>query len=296
MISLSFWVSLFVWNINDVNINAHIELRPLLLVAIEAALQASEAILAIYDKTFEVSYKDDDSPLTEADLASNAIICNRLRTTDIPIISEENKGIPYSIRKDWKSCWIVDPIDGTKEFIKRNGDFTVNIALVEQGVTKLGVIYIPVTKELYYNNVEKNKAFKTVLDTDDLLSKDLGSILFKEADAIKPSSFNQISRLKVVGSRSHMNAQTSNFIKGLEKHYDAIEIVSRGSSLKFCLVAEGKAHMYPRFAPTMEWDTAAGQAICEAVGLSVIDQETGEPLVYNRAQLRNPFFMVSVHG
>jgi dTDP-4-dehydrorhamnose reductase/3'(2'),5'-bisphosphate nucleotidase len=260
-----------------------------LKIAISASLYAGKEILTIYNEDFTVDYKKDNSPLTEADMASNKIIVNKLKQTEIPIISEENKQLPYMERKNWDLCWIVDPIDGTKEFIKKNGEFTVNIALVENGITKLGIIYVPVTQELYYTNSKKTKAYKTIVSVDDKLFEKL---LFRVEDEIKPVVAKEV-KIKVVGSRSHMNDETIQYIEDLRKEYDEVEIVSKGSSLKFCLVAEGKAHLYPRFAPTMEWDTAAGQAICEAVGVKVISKQTNKSLLYNKENLLNPWFTVS---
>ena len=257
--------------------------------AIKASLIAGEEILKIYNKDFKIEFKDDKSPLTEADLISNKLILRELESSNIPVISEENKQLPYDLRKKWKQCWIVDPIDGTKEFIKKNGEFTVNIALVERGITKIGVIYVPVSKELYYTNTTKTKAYKTIVSNNDEKLEDL---LFLEKDRLKPE-INMGSKIKVVGSRSHMNDDTVQFIENLKKEYNEVEIVSKGSSLKFCLVAEGKANVYPRFAPTMEWDTAAGQAICEAAGLKVIDQGTKQPMLYNRENLLNNCFLVT---
>ncbi|KJD36755.1 3'-5'-bisphosphate nucleotidase [Tamlana sedimentorum] len=263
-----------------------------LVLAIEAALLAGEEILKIYNKDFSIEIKDDKSPLTEADLASNEIIVKKLQETNIPIISEENKTIDFATRKTWSQCWIVDPIDGTKEFIKKNGEFTVNIALVENGNTKLGIIYVPVSKELYYTNVDQTKAYKTIISAQDSA---IDALLFKAEDEINKAEANT-SEIKVVGSRSHMNDDTLQFVESLKTNGKEVEIVSKGSSLKFCLVAEGKAHVYPRFAPTMEWDTAAGQAICEAVGLAVIDQGTKQPMVYNRENLLNNYFLVTNNG
>ncbi|WNH08621.1 3'(2'),5'-bisphosphate nucleotidase CysQ [Thalassobellus suaedae] len=257
--------------------------------AIIASLLAGEEILKIYNKDFNIEYKDDKSPLTDADLTSNQIIMDALKQTSIPIISEENKQISYAIRQKWNQCWIVDPIDGTKEFIKRNGEFTVNIALVEKGVARLGIIYVPVSKELYYTNSTKTRAYKTIVSTID---KPFETLLFKEEDLILPNIIKE-PKIKVVGSRSHMSKDTLNFVEGLKQDGKVVEIVSKGSSLKFCLVAEGKADVYPRFAPTMEWDTAAGQAICEAVGLNVIDQVTQKPMLYNRENLLNNYFLVT---
>lgn len=258
-------------------------------IAIEAAVKAGEEILIVYSKDFKIDYKQDESPLTEADLLSNKIIIEYLLKTDIPIISEENKLVSFSERKNWGSCWIIDPIDGTKEFIKKNGEFTVNIALIENNSTKLGVIYVPVSRELYYTNEEKTKSYKLVVPENG----DYNDLLFRDEDEIKPNVLLDNSSIKVVGSRSHMNQDTIVFTEDLKKTYEKVEIVSKGSSLKFCLVAEGKADVYPRFAPTMEWDTAAGQAICEAVGLKVVDQETGEIMNYNRENLLNNYFLVT---
>lgn len=260
----------------------------LLQIAIEASLKAGEEIMRIYDSSdFNVEMKHDDSPLTIADKNGNDIIMSYLKETDHPIISEENKQIDYTIRKNWTTCWIVDPLDGTKEFIKRNGEFTVNIAFIENNTPKLGVIYVPASKTLYYTP-EKGKARKIVLKNHDTLV----SYIMENAIEIVPALKIE-EPVKVVGSRSHLNEDTKKFIAEIEKEHTT-EIVSRGSSLKFCLVAEGNAHYYPRFAPTMEWDTAAGQAICNSVGVKVINQDTNETLLYNRENLLNPYFLVSI--
>ncbi len=257
-------------------------------VAVNAAILSGKTIMEIYDKpNFDSRFKEDNSPLTEADLASNLIINSFLEKTDYPIISEENRNQDFSERKKWESCWIVDPLDGTKEFIKRNGEFTVNIALVKNGVPVLGVIYVPVSRELYYAATESGKAYKSNLDRE----HNIACELFDPKDIINPSKSDK-EKLRVVGSRSHMNQDTLDFIADKKKTYDNIEVVSKGSSLKFCLVAEGKADIYPRFAPTMEWDTAAGQAICIAVGLQVISKDTGSDLTYNKENLLNPYFEV----
>ena len=262
----------------------------LLELIIDASIQAGKAILEVYDDPdFSVELKNDQSPLTEADLASSVIINNYLKDTPYPVISEEIKNKSYSERREWETCWIVDPLDGTKEFIKRNGEFTVNIALCKNGAPILGVIYVPVSRELYYADVNSQSAFKTILDD----SHGFTSKILNEEDRIFPSKPNK-SLIRVVGSRSHMNDTTLDFINEVEKKYEKVEIVSKGSSLKFCLVAEGKADVYPRFAPTMEWDTAAGQAICKAAGLNVISRQTNEELEYNKENLLNPHFIVSI--
>lgn len=244
--------------------------------------------MKVYDKGFTVEFKDDKSPLTEADLQSNRIINEYLQQTDIPIISEENKQIEYSERKHWKKCWVVDPVDGTKEFIKRNGEFTVNIALVENGKPVCGVIYVPAEKTIFFADVKEKKAFKAVITSH---YNSLES-LYNASYPVEPKQSNA-ERVQVVGSRSHMNNDTLAFVESLKLKGQKVEIVSKGSSLKFCLVADGKADIYPRFAPTWEWDTAAGQAICNAVGIDVISKETDQPLVYNKENLLNPFFLVS---
>jgi len=260
-----------------------------LKIAVQAAVHGGDEIMKIYQlEDLGVEYKEDDSPLTLADKKCNDIIISYLENTEFPIISEEIKQLDFSERKDWETCWIVDPLDGTKEFVKRNGEFTVNIALVKNSKPLLGVIYVPVTKELYFADVSKKTTLKSVLtehkvDMDNLVDS---SVL------IKPSNTNR-NLARVVGSRSHMSEATVDFVDSLKKDYKEVEIVSKGSSLKFCLVAEGIADVYPRFAPTMEWDTAAGQAICEAVGLKVISNETNEPLLYNKENLLNPWFLVS---
>ncbi|MEM0519068.1 3'(2'),5'-bisphosphate nucleotidase CysQ [Aequorivita flava] len=256
-----------------------------LSIAIMAALEAGIEILKIYDTNFDVEIKGDNSPLTQADKNANDVINRYLKPTSIPIISEENKQLDFELRKDWKQCWIVDPVDGTKEFIKRNGEFTVNIALVEDGVPVLGVIYVPVTKTLYFTTEDTKSSKKLVLDSENIAIDEI----FKKATTIKPDLDLDIT--KIVGSRSHLNEDTKNFIDNIKKD-NKVEIVSKGSSLKFCLVAEGLAHIYPRFAPTMEWDTAAGDAICRAVGLEVIDQATAKPLAYNKRNLLNNYFLV----
>ena len=258
----------------------------LLEQAIVATLKAGKAIMKIYASDFEVDYKDDHSPLTLADKEANRIIESILSDTNIPIISEEMEVNAFSERKNWSRCWIVDPLDGTKEFVKRNGEFTVNIALVEQGIPVLGVIYAPVLKTLYYAQVGFNKGFKVILKDHDTSINDV----FKQAQEIKPST--QPLKVRILGSRSHFNPQTKNFIKEIEKN-NPVEIIKKGSSLKFCLIAEGKADYYPRFGPIMEWDTAAGQAICTAVGVSVKRIPEQIPLIYNKENLLVPDFLVS---
>ncbi|SFF60092.1 3'(2'),5'-bisphosphate nucleotidase [Salegentibacter agarivorans] len=259
-------------------------------IAIEASVEGGKRIMEIYEnEDFQVESKSDDSPLTIADNQANDIINSFLLPTGIPIISEENKQLDFAERKNWNRCWIVDPLDGTKEFIKRNGEFTVNIAFIENQKPVFGVIYVPAKNELYFGNVINQESYKGVIDH--------AKFEFQQSDfkRINPSLIGD--KIKVVGSRSHMNQDTRNYIEALKKEYNKdVKIVSKGSSLKFCLLAEGEADVYPRFAPTMEWDTAAGQAICNAVGLNVIDAGTSEELKYNRENLLNNYFLVSKLG
>lgn len=258
-----------------------------LKIAIRAALEAGEAIMKVYNSDFRVVVKKDQSPLTAADKEANRIINYHLKPTHIPIISEENKQLDYQIRKNWTSCWIVDPVDGTKEFIKRNGEFTVNIALVENKAPILGVIYAPDSKTLYVANVKSKEAYKTILKRHNTSFEELTQ---NWKPICHKATTDQL--IKIVGSRSHMNQDTLDFVESLKKDGNEISIISKGSSLKFCIVAEGKADCYPRFAPTMEWDTAAGQAICNAVGIQVISNETNQMLLYNKENLLNPMFLV----
>ena len=257
-----------------------------LKVALEGAIEAGVAILEIYHSgEFDVTLKGDDSPLTKADLASHEVIMRHLSRTQIPVLSEEGRNIPFSERSAWSELWVVDPIDGTKEFIKRNGEFTVNIALVRNQVPVLGVILVPVTGEVYFS--DENGAFKAQVDMAGPL--DVETVM---AAAAKLPMDKGERPFTVVASRSHMSPETEDFVEQLRQEHGKVELMSKGSSLKLCMVAEGKADCYPRFAPTMEWDTAAGQAICTAAGLNVVDQSTGVTMLYNREALLNAWFLV----
>jgi len=260
--------------------------KNLLNTAITAALEAGKVILDIYHSgEFDTELKGDNSPLTKADVASHHIIMSFLTTTNIPVLSEEGKDITYQERKDWSQLWIVDPIDGTKEFIKRNGEFTVNIALITNQKTELGVIFVPVTGELYFSTKALG-AFKVRVD----LKKYSVDNLIANGNKL-PLKLNN-KTFTVVVSRSHMSQETGTYINDMREKYGKVKLISKGSSLKLCMVAEGEANCYPRFAPTMEWDTAAGQAICEHAGFQVIDWHTKEPMLYNRKDLLNNWFLV----
>ena len=251
-----------------------------------AAIQAGAAIMEIYtypETDWEVERKADNSPLTLADRRSHAVIAPILEATGIPVLSEEGIHLPYEARKDWKQLWVVDPLDGTKEFLKRNDEFTVNIALVENGSPILGVIYVPALYRLYWGEVGQGAWVADV---------DRETLAVGVARALPTEDLNQSHPCRVVASRSHLSEATQSFINNLEQQYGAVETVSAGSSLKLCLVAAGQADVYPRLAPTMEWDTAAGHAIAVAAGCEVVDAETGQPLHYNKEDLHNPFFLV----
>lgn len=265
-----------------------------LLVAVCAALDAGKSILNIYGRPVKVQYKDDQSPLTEADKAAHAIITNKLRkeTPDIPILSEEGRAIPYEERSQWKRFWLVDPLDGTKEFIKQNGEFTVNIALIEDGKPVLGIIFVPCRDKLYFGcrgmgsfKIENCKSLDIDYSFETLLNNG------HKLPLNEPSSPNTI---RVVGSRSHGSKEFQQYVESLKSEYESVKITPAGSSLKFCLVAEGQADIYPRLGPTMEWDTGAGQAICEQAGYWVTNWDTGVALQYNKKDLKNPIFLVRV--
>jgi 3'(2'), 5'-bisphosphate nucleotidase len=261
-------------------------MKQLLNTAITAALEAGKAILKIYHSgAFDVEIKLDDSPLTKADTASHNIIMSFLTKTNIPVLSEEGKAISYEERKDWNKLWIVDPIDGTKEFIKRNGEFTVNIALIENQKTQIGVIFVPVTGELYFSSKEMG-AFKVKVDLE---SFDVESLI---SNGNKLPLQREDNTFTIVASRSHMSPETETYVQEMRDIHGEVHLISKGSSLKLCMVAEGTADCYPRFAPTMEWDTAAGQAICEHAGFKVIDWVAKEDMLYNRKELLNNWFLV----
>jgi len=261
-------------------------MKQLLNTAITAALEAGKAILEIYHSgEFDIETKGDNSPLTRADTASHKVIMSFLTKIDIPVLSEEGKAISYEVRKDWNQLWIVDPIDGTKEFIKRNGEFTVNIALIENQKPLIGVIFVPVTGDLYFSS-EEIGTFKATVD---LKNYDVETLLLK---GNKLPLEREDKTFTIVASRSHMSPETETFVQEMRDIHGEVNLISKGSSLKLCMVAEGTANCYPRFAPTMEWDTAAGQAICEHAGFQVIDWKTKENILYNRKELLNNWFLV----
>ncbi|MFT5877934.1 MAG: 3'(2'), 5'-bisphosphate nucleotidase [Salibacteraceae bacterium] len=254
--------------------------------AVEAALKGGIAIMEVYSQEdFGIELKEDESPLTLADKASHNEIVKILEAeSEFPIISEE-EGLPtYAERSTWDTYWLIDPLDGTKEFIKRNGEFTVNIALIQNGVPIFGVIYVPVSKTLYFGDT-KDGAY-TWESFEDFVT-------FDAAKSVRLPIKNTQRPFTMVGSRSHMSEETMAYMKEMELKHGEVEIISCGSSLKLCMVAEGSADAYPRFAPTMEWDTGAGDAICRAAGFSVTQYPAETPVVYNKENLLNPWFLVS---
>ena len=264
-------------------------INELILTAIKASVKAGEEIMKVYESNdFGTSIKTDNSPLTQADKNAHKIIMQILDTTNLPVLSEEGKNIPFGERKDWELFWLVDPLDGTKEFIKKNGDFTVNIALIENKTPVAGVIFIPVTGILYFAE-QTTGSYK--MEYSQWMGLDIDNLDFL-IDISEKLPLTKTNVYTVFGSRSHMNQETEAYFNKLEKEHEKIEIISRGSSLKLCMVAEGKADIYPRFGLTMEWDTAAGHAIVTASGGSITKPD-GVPLLYNKENLLNPYFIVT---
>ncbi len=256
----------------------------LLQIALNAAIEAGKKILEVYRDDFSVTFKNDKSPLTLADQISHQTIASYLTDTGFPILSEEGADIDYTQRKTWKKFWCVDPLDGTKEFIQRNGEFTVNIALIENNYPLLGVVYVPVKDCMYWGG----KEFGSFKLTD--ASKRIQENKMEAKKTLPETNANRL--FTVVASRSHMNEPTRLFIENLKKQKGDLEIISAGSSLKICMVAEGVADVYPRFGPTMEWDVAAGQAIAEGAKSEVIQWPELTRLSYNKESLKNGPFIV----
>ena len=256
-----------------------------LKIAIEASVKAGKKILEIYNSDdFIIEYKSDESPLTLADKSSDEIIKNALKISNIPVLSEEGNILDYQQRKDFKHLWIVDPLDGTKEFVKKNHEFTVNIALIENQKPILGVIYAPALSLLYFSE-ENFGSYKLDLNVSTSIDLDFNK-------ALKLPIIKNETKYSVLTSRSHLDKETLNYIKNLKNFKTNVDTIAVGSSLKFCLLAEGKANCYPRFSPCMEWDTAAGQIICKEAGFEVIDQINNIEMLYNRENLLNNSFVV----
>jgi 3'(2'), 5'-bisphosphate nucleotidase len=260
--------------------------KELLSIAILAALEAGKKIMEVYESEVTVSIKEDKSPLTEADKRAHVEIKTRLEPTGYPLLSEEGKMTPFSERQDWETFWLVDPLDGTKEFIKRNGEFTVNIALISSGVPVLGVVFLPVKRVIYFGTHENGSFSMTLPEAGDLSLDEI------QEKALKLGSDNMPQTYTIVASRSHMSPETELFINEKKEKHGDIDLISSGSSIKLCLVAEGSANVYPRLAPTMEWDTAAAHAVAKFAGCKVYNYTTGDELMYNKENLLNPWFVV----
>jgi 3'(2'), 5'-bisphosphate nucleotidase len=296
-------------------------LVPLLFTALRAAARAFPEILSVYGGSFTVDTKSDRSPVTEADRRSNRVITEELsRHTPYPILSEEGRSIPFSERREWQRFWVVDPLDGTKEFVKRNGEFTINIAFVEGTVPVLGLVYAPLPDLLYFAWEEgepggqahagtpsegrdrprrdpRSRSYR--LEGFAALAADIPEDLVERAvrlPPVQPYNFDEKQKresITVIGSRSHRGPHFTDYVRKLKGRYAArVEIKTSGSALKPCLVADGTADIYPRFGPTMEWDTAAPHAVVRGVGKRMVAFESGRELVYNKEQLVNPSFLV----
>jgi len=259
-----------------------------LFQAICIAVEAGNATLEVYHSGFEVEEKSDNSPLTLADKKSHIIINRGLAFSGLPLMSEEGKSIPYHERKNWATYWLVDPLDGTKEFVKRNGEFTINIALICSNKPVSGIIYAPVSDTLYFAD-EKIGAYKT--NNANEMIRMSGSMNDLTGLSLHLPFKQEHLSFTVVASRSHMSGETAEFIDQLKQEHGEINIISKGSSLKLCMVAEGVADVYPRFAPTSEWDTAAGQAIIECSGGRVVQVDGITPVTYNKENILNPWFI-----
>lgn len=257
----------------------------LLQIALEAAVSASVEIMRVYRLGFSPVFKKDGSPVTEADLASNRAIEKILSVTGIPFLSEESQQEAYEHRRQWQHLWCVDPLDGTKEFIRRNDEFAVNIALIENGKPVLGLIASPVNQQILIGGTQVPAALVPFTETGN------------------PENWHYIERRRqpnapivIAGSRTPHSGATLKFINDLKERFGDCAFLKKGSALKFFDLATGTADIYPRFAPTMEWDIAAGQAIMESLGGNVVHAITGEPLHYNKANLQNPYFVVNTHA
>jgi 3'(2'), 5'-bisphosphate nucleotidase len=276
------------------------ELIPLMDRAIAAAFAAGQEILDVYERPITVELKDDRSPLTEADKRAHGAIIRELRATGIPVLSEEGKEVPVDERQAWPRYWLVDPLDGTKEFIKRNGEFTVNIALMyplasREGVhapqgthsPQAAVLYVPMKDTLYFAWSDGGSYRLERAGTQGTRSALKLAALAQRL----PLSMSRTA-FAIVASRSHNSPDTEAYIARMKEMHGEVTITNMGSALKICLVAEGSADAYPRYAPTMEWDTAAGHAIANEAGKQLIDVTTDAPMRYNKYSLVNNWFIV----
>jgi len=258
--------------------------------AVEAALKAGEIVMKYYNGEYSTTIKADSSPLTSADTASHECIFAALEKTELPVLSEEGKDIPWAVRKNWKKYWLVDPLDGTKEFIKHNGEFTINIALIIGNTPVIGVIYVPVTGILYFANSEIGTYRISATQLSNIQEKNNYNQIQQISEKLPLPDKNR--QVTILASRSHLSPETIQIIEQIKYKFPECEIINAGSSLKFCRLAEGEAHYYPRFSPTMEWDTAAGHAIAAFAGITVNAWPGTTPLQYNiKESLVNPWFI-----
>lgn len=257
--------------------------------AVIAAVMAGEEIMDVYAQDFSSEIKDDGTPITIADKKANDIIIISLKQTELPIISEESRIAGFSEREKWNYYWLIDPIDGTKEFINKNDEFTVNIALMQKGNPVAGVIFAPALKQLYFGIIN-DSAYYFHYEKNILNNKSFNlDYLVSNSKKLNPESSSD-KEFQIAVSRSHFNKQTESFINYLKEN-NKVELITAGSSLKFCRLSEGKCNLYPRFGKTFEWDIAAGHAILSACGGEVYSLATKKPVVYNKAELENPFFI-----
>jgi 3'(2'), 5'-bisphosphate nucleotidase len=257
------------------------DIRSFIPIVLKACIEASEAIMKVYETDFDLTRKSDGSPVTKADLESNAIIKKALEQTKLPAIMEEISNEPFEVRKQWETVWVVDPLDGTKEFIHRNGEFVICIALVHKNKPVFGVIASPVEEKILFGGKDIPASF---ISFNEIYQQEIWKSIQAKAEVNNP--------LIIAGSRSHHSKNELSFNQEMQDEFGEIQFIQKGSALKFFDLALGKADVYPRFAPTMEWDIAAGQAIIESLGGSVHHLETDLPLAYNKENLRNPFFVV----
>ncbi len=267
-------------------------MQELLHAAIIAAVNAGDKILEIYNTNFSVNYKSDETPVTAADKAASDSIARELAKTQIPLICEEIAVPDYEIRKNWQRLWMVDPLDGTKEFVKRNGEFTVNIALIEQQHPIIGVVFSPVSKQLYFAadgvgsfKVDQHQVIELIN------SQQLNNLSVILQKGTKLSRKTLPDTYTIIASRSHLSPELYQHINALEKKHQKVNLLNVGSSIKMCWIAEGLAHEYPRYGITMEWDTAAGHCMVTNAGGSITELNTNEDLVYNKSSLKNPNFI-----
>ncbi len=270
-------------------------LQKVLGIGLRSSLLAGDAVMRVYKSDFDVTLKSDQSPITEADRRSHEILMEQLGD-EIPVLSEEGSQITYEERKEWNLFWLIDPLDGTKDFIKRNGEFTVNVALIEHHSPVAGIVYLPAKEILFFGGrgFGAYRVSGSALDNirhsisgDPLEPALAGAVSLPDPDKLRSSK-----KIKIIQSLSHVTEQEAEFVVLLKEEFRDLDTASAGSSLKFCLVAEGTADLYPRFGPTMEWDTAAGQCVAESSGCEVLDLQDFSSIRYNRRVLRNGSFIV----